>query len=137
MDNTNTGASESTALKRQPIGDQGRIMLVRPDGSGTYTARANVGDCYWRVASDVLKSRSGRTPSDTQVANFVTVLAAYNRKADANILAVGEDIEIPPPTDPPPQTLQSMALAPMDAGKINDEALEEPDCSEYTSYFDL
>ena len=141
MDKKNTGKNEANVGKIQPIGDQGRVLLVRPDGSGTYTALANNGDCYWRVAIDVLKSRSGRTPTDNQVANFVNELAAYNKKTDANILAVGEDIEIPPPgshlgqlgattpsTEPP--------IAPI-APRGIDQAVECPDSSEYTRYFGL
>jgi hypothetical protein len=97
MDDINTGQTDDDGGKLQPMGDHDRLMLVRPDGSATYTAQANNGDCYWRVAADFLQSRFGQTPSDTQVANFVNVLAAYNHKADANILAVGEKIEIPAP----------------------------------------
>src|ERR1700679_3004570 len=97
MDDINTGQTGEQNGKMQPMGDHGRFMLVRPDGSASYTARANVGDCYWVVAKDCLQSRSGQAATDTQVANFVKVLAAYNNKTDANILAVGEKIEIPAP----------------------------------------
>jgi hypothetical protein len=97
MGDINTGQTDDVGGNMQPMGDHGRLMLVRPDGSATYTAQANIGDCYWRVAADFLQSRIGQAPTDTQVANFVNVLAAYNNKADANILAVGEKIEIPAP----------------------------------------
>jgi hypothetical protein len=89
--------SDKDSCRLEAIGDNGREVQVHGDGSATYTARANNGDCYWRVAADVLKSRSGSLPSDTAIANFVNVLAAYNKKADPNLLAVGEDIKIPPP----------------------------------------
>jgi hypothetical protein len=95
MSNSDTEENAADVGKMQPIGENGRTALVRPDGSATYIALVNNGDCYWRVAADVLQSRSGQAPGDTQIANFVNVLAAFNKKADANILAVGEKIEIP------------------------------------------
>jgi len=101
MSNPNDESAEVQPGKMQPIGDNGRVILVRPDGSAFYIARANTGDCYWRVALDVLKSRNGGQPTDTEVANFVNLLAAYNDKVDANQLAVGEKIEIPPPGSKP------------------------------------
>jgi hypothetical protein len=89
---------DTAAIK--PIGESGRMVEERPDGSSVYIARANVGDCYWRVAADVLHSRKGTEASNAEISMFVTKLATFNKKEDANLLLVGEKIEIPPPDQP-------------------------------------
>ncbi|MBU6452917.1 MAG: hypothetical protein KGS72_14115 [Cyanobacteria bacterium REEB67] len=81
----------------EAIGTHGRTLSVMPDGSASYTAQANNGDCYWRVAADVLSTRTGQQPSDADVSNFVDVLAKYNNKTNPDELAVDEKIMIPPP----------------------------------------
>ena len=111
LSNMKNVQTADNAGQMQAVGDHGRQMLVRPDGSMSYKAEANKGDCYWRVAADVLKGRSGSNASDTQVANFVNELAAYNKKADPNKLAVGETIEIPPPVEVAPPKAEQATTA--------------------------
>lgn len=50
-----------------------RMFTVHPDGSAEYTVVK--GDCVWFVATDVLKARTGKQPSDADIITEVNSIA--------------------------------------------------------------
>ena len=58
------------------------------------------GDSFWRIAVELETSRLGRTPTNTEVAEYWLRLVDENRSrlarpADANLIYPGQELSLP------------------------------------------